>query len=60
MKPKIEHTSKAQLEVSKWKEKAYNLIKDMPLEKGIDFIQKQTRQLSEELKAKHEKIMESV
>ena len=49
MKTKV---SKAQLEVWEWKEKAYNQIKDMSLEKGIDFIMKQTKQLADELKKK--------
>lgn len=49
MKAKV---SKAQLEVWDWKEKAYNQIKDMSLEKGIDFIMQQTKQLADELKKK--------
>ena len=47
MKAKV---SKAQLEVWEWKERAYNQIKDMSLEKGIDFIMQQTKQLADELK----------
>ena len=44
--------SKAQLEVWEWKEKAYDQIKDMSLEKGIEFIMQQTKQISDEIKKK--------
>jgi hypothetical protein len=47
MKAKV---SKAQLEVWEWKEKAYNQIKDMSLDKGIDFIMEQTRHISDKIK----------
>ena len=47
--------SKAQLEVWQWKEKVYNQIKDMPLEKGIELIMEQTKQLAEDLKKKMRK-----
>ena len=43
---------KAQLEVWDWKEKAYNQIKDMSLEKGIDFIMQQTKQLADDIRKK--------
>jgi hypothetical protein len=43
-------TSKAQLEVWEWKEKAWQQIKDMPLQKGIEFILEQTKMLAEEIK----------
>jgi len=49
MKAKV---SKAQLEVWDWKEKAYNQIKDMSLEKGIEFIMQQTKQLADDLRKK--------
>ena len=49
MKAKV---SKAQLEVWEWKEKAYNQIKDMSLEKGIDFIMQQTKQIADEIRKK--------
>ncbi len=49
MKAKV---SKAQLEVWEWKEKAYNQIKDMSLEKGIDFIMQQTKQIADEIRRK--------
>ena len=44
--------SKAQLEVWEWKEKAYNQIKGMPLEKAVEFIMEQTKKTAEELKRK--------
>jgi hypothetical protein len=47
MKAKI---SKAQLEVWEWKEKAWLQIKDMPLQKGIEFILEQTKPLADEIK----------
>lgn len=43
-------TSKSQLEVWEWKEKAYDQIKDLPLAEQIDFIQKQTKELVEMIK----------
>ncbi len=43
--------SKAQLEVWQWKESAYEQIKDMPLNKAIEFIIEQTKPLTEILKA---------
>jgi len=42
--------SKAQLEVWEWKEKAWQQIKDMPLDKGIEFILAQTKTIAEEIK----------
>lgn len=42
--------SKAQLEVWEWKEKAWQQIKDMPLQKGIEFILEQTKPLVDEIK----------
>lgn len=44
--------SKAQLEVWEWKEKAYAQIKDMPLEKAIEFIIQQAKPVAEELDKK--------
>lgn len=44
--------SKAQLEVWGWKEKAYDQVKDMPLDKAIEFILKQTKETGEELDRK--------
>lgn len=47
--------SKAQLEVWEWKEKAYQQIKDMPMDKAIEFIIRQTSSAARELyeKRKH-------
>jgi hypothetical protein len=55
MKHKTEHISKAQLEVWEWKQKAYEQIKDMPLDKGIEFIMQQTRELANEISKAREK-----
>ena len=44
--------SKAQLEVWDWKEKSYNQIKDMPLDKAVEFIMEQTKQTADELNRK--------
>lgn len=44
--------SKAQTEVWKWKDKAYKQIRKMPLDKGIEFILKQTQKTVEELERK--------
>lgn len=50
-------TSKAQLEVWEWKEKACNLIKDLPKEKQIPFIIESTKETVEWLKErKREKL----
>ncbi|MEO8209847.1 MAG: hypothetical protein ABI840_04770 [bacterium] len=48
-------TSKAQLEVWEWKEKAYNLIKDLPKEKQIPFIIESTKETVELLKERKRK-----
>ena len=53
MKTKI---SKAQLEVWEWKEKAYELIKDLPKDKQIDFILSQTKEIVERIKANKKKL----
>jgi hypothetical protein len=45
-------TSKAQLEVWEWKEKAYNEIKDMPLDKAIKYILEKTKKTADELDQK--------
>ena len=45
-------TSKAQLEVWKWKDRAYELIKDLPEEDQIPFILAQTKDVVEELRRK--------
>ena len=41
--------SKAQLEVWDWKEKAYLQIKDMPLEKAVEWIISQTKLLEQHI-----------
>ena len=41
--------SKAQLEVWEWKEKAYQEVKDMPLDQAIDYIVKQAKETAAEL-----------
>ena len=47
----MEHkTSKAQLEVWEWKEKAYEQIKDMPLKKALEFILKSTGDIVAQIK----------
>ena len=51
MKAKI---SKSQLEVWEWKENAYNEIKDMPKDKRIDYIIKNTEKIINELGLKME------
>jgi hypothetical protein len=43
-------TSKAQLEVWEWKEKAYEQLKNIPSGKQIAFIKKQTADLVAQLK----------
>ena len=48
-------TSKAQLEVWEWKEKAYNLIKDLPKDKQIPFIIESTKKTVEWLKERKRK-----
>jgi len=45
-------TSNALLEVWGWKEKAYQQIKEMPLDKAIEFIIDQTKSTAETLKKK--------
>lgn len=45
-------TSNALLEVWGWKEKAYQQIKEMPLDKAIEFIIHQTKSTAETLKKK--------
>lgn len=40
--------SKAQLEVWQWKEKAYEEIKDLPLEERIPYIQKKAKAVLDE------------
>ena len=45
-------TSKAQLEVWEWKEKAYQQIKDIPLHKAIELIIQQTEKVIKEFKIK--------
>lgn len=44
--------SKAQLEVWEWKEKAYQQIKDMPLDKAIEFIVRQSKPVADEIREK--------
>ena len=51
--------SKAQLEVWEWKEKIYTMIKDMPLEQGVELIMEQTKQTAESLKIKYAEKLKS-
>ena len=43
--------SNAQLEVWEWKEKVYQLIKNMPTDKGVEFILDQVRETSKEMRS---------
>jgi hypothetical protein len=51
-------TSKAQLEVWEWKDKAYQKIKDLPQGEWLKHITSETKALTEEIKKHKKQLME--
>ena len=55
MKTKI---SKSQKEVWKWKEEAFNELKEIPESERVEYIEKKTKNIIDKIKRKKEKLVE--